>query len=229
MTATVDTTAAPLRASVDTGHLRDYGALLGAIVCAFLVEGIAEPGRWELVFLTTLLGATVLLALRVAGARPRLVQVVVVVVVTTIAFSILQALVGLTDEEAARLAAALLVALAPPAVVVGVTRRLRATHTVPIDAVIGVLCIYLLLGMLYGSIYGVVDRFGSGAFFAAGQTASVAHCLYFSFTTLSTTGYGDFTAAANLGHTLAVSEAILGQVYLVTVVSLIIGNLGRRR
>ena len=53
--------------------------------------------------------------------------------------------------------------------------------------------------------------------------------LYFSVTTLATVGYGDFTAASNLGHTLSVSEALLGQVYLVTIVSLIVGNLGRRR
>jgi hypothetical protein len=55
----------------------------------------------------------------------------------------------------------------------------------------------------------------------------VSHCLYFSFTTLATVGYGDFVARTNVGHTLAVSEALLGQIYLVTVVSLIVSNLGR--
>ena len=66
-------------------------------------------------------------------------------------------------------------------------------------------------------------------FFAGGQLATVPHCLYFSFTSLTTVGYGDFTARTNLGHTLAVSEALLGQIYLVTVVSLIVANLGRSR
>jgi len=55
--------------------------------------------------------------------------------------------------------------------------------------------------------------------------ASVAHCLYFSLTTLATVGYGDFVARSDLGHTLAVSEALIGQIYLVTVVSLIVSNL----
>jgi len=52
-------------------------------------------------------------------------------------------------------------------------------------------------------------------------------CLYFSFATLSTVGYGDLTARSNLGHTLAISEALLGQIYLVTIVSLLVANLGR--
>jgi hypothetical protein len=62
-------------------------------------------------------------------------------------------------------------------------------------------------------------------FFAGGEPATVAHCLYFSFTTLATVGYGDLVARSDLGHTLAVSEALIGQIYLVTVVSLIVSNL----
>ena len=55
------------------------------------------------------------------------------------------------------------------------------------------------------------------------------HQLYFSFTTLTTVGYGDYTAASNLGHTLAMAEALIGQIYLVTVVAVIVSNLGRSR
>ena len=57
----------------------------------------------------------------------------------------------------------------------------------------------------------------------------MSQCLYFSFTTLTTVGYGDLTARTDLGHTLAVFEALIGQIYLVTVVSLIVSNLGRAR
>jgi Ion channel len=77
-------------------------------------------------------------------------------------------------------------------------------------------------------VYGTIDRFGPG-FFANGASATVSRCLYYSFTTLTTVGYGDLTAATNLGHTLSVTEALMGQIYLVTIVSLIVGNLGRTR
>jgi Ion channel len=99
---------------------------------------------------------------------------------------------------------------------------------VTIEAVFGVLCLYILLGMLFAGVYGSIDRLGH-AFFANGVHATTSRCLYFSFTTLTTVGYGDLTAAGNLGHTLAVSEALVGQIYLVTIVSLIVGNLGQRR
>jgi voltage-gated potassium channel Kch len=90
-----------------------------------------------------------------------------------------------------------------------------------------VLSLYMLIGMAFGFVYGAIDRFGGDPFFASGDSATVAHCLYFSFTTLATVGYGDFVARTDLGHTLAVSEALIGQIYLVTVVSLIVSNLRR--
>lgn len=214
---------------MDGASLRSYGALLAAILAAFAIQGIAEPGRWELTLLTSLLGFTLLLSFRVAGVRPALVRVAAVIVLGLVVFSVAEALSGQVNEQAARLASALLVAFAPPAIVVGVVRKLRQTQTVTVEAVIGVLCVYVLLGMLYSFLYGVVDQFGHTPFFAGGEDATVARCLYFSFTTLSTVGYGDLTAATNLGHTLAVSEALFGQVYLVTVVALIVGNLGRQR
>ncbi len=52
--------------------------------------------------------------------------------------------------------------------------------------------------------------------------------LYFSFTVLTTTGFGDFSAATPVGHALAVIEMLTGQLYLVTVIGLLIGNFSRR-
>jgi len=53
--------------------------------------------------------------------------------------------------------------------------------------------------------------------------------VYFSFVTLATVGYGDYTAASDLGRMLAVSEALMGQLYLVSVVALLVANMGRTR
>src|SRR2546423_1766087 len=87
----------------------------------------------------------------------------------------------------------------------------------------------VLLGMFFAFVYGAIDHLGGHPFFAQGDPATASRCLYFSFTTIATVGYGDLTARTNLGHTLAVSEALVGQIYLVTIVSLIVANLGRRR
>jgi len=206
-----------------------YGVLLGAVIVAFAVEGVATPSSWEQILTTALLGATLLLALFAAEAKRARVWIASVLVVGCVVLSIVEAISGNIDGGATRLANALLVLFAPPAVIAGVIRSLRARQAVTLEAVFGVLCVYMLLGMLYAFIYGSIDRLGGTPFFAGGASATVAHCLYFSFTTLTTVGYGDFTAQTNLGHTLSVSESLLGQIYLVTVVSLIVANLGRAR
>ena len=210
-------------------HRERYGLLLGAIIVAFAIQGVAEPGKLEEILVAVLLGATLLLALWVAEAKPRVMWVAVVIVITLILISIIEAANGNVGGGATRIANALLVGLAPPAIILGVIRSLRARQAVTLEAVFGVLCVYILLGMFFASVYGTIDRFGGNPFFAGGQPATVANCLYFSFSSLTTAGYGDFTARANLGHTLSVSEALVGQIYLVTIVSLIVANLGRSR
>jgi hypothetical protein len=141
--------------------------------------------------------------------------------------ALVRATAGGIGDGAARTMNAALISLGPPAVAVGIVRNLRATGEVRLEAVFGVLCLYILVGMAFGFVYGAIDRFGGDPFFADGNTATVSHCLYFSLTTLATVGYGDFVARSDLGHTLAVTEALLGQIYLVTVVSLIVSNLRR--
>jgi hypothetical protein len=204
-----------------------FGLLLGAIIVAFAFEGIASPNEWQEVVISALLGSTLLLALWAAEARPLVVRLGVLIVAGLFILSVVEALNGNASAGALRITNAALVLLAPPLIITGVARILRARQTVTLEAVFGVLSVYILLGMLFGFVYGSIDRFGGNPFFAGGQAATVAHCLYYSFTTLTTVGYGDFTARTNLGHTLSVSEALLGQIYLVTIVSLIVANLGR--
>lgn len=207
-------------------HRERYGLLLGATVGAFLVQGVATPGPWEAVVVSALLGATLILALWAADAKLEVSRVAGAVAVAVVGFSIVEAIAGDVYGAAPRLANLMLVTLAPPAVVLGVYRSLRSHAGVTVEAVLGVLCLYILLGMMYALAYGAIDRLAHD-FFANGTKATPSICLYFSFTTLTTVGYGDLTAGTNLGHTLAVSEALLGQIYLVTVVSVIVSNLGR--
>lgn len=205
-----------------------YGLLLVAILSAFAVQGIANPGPWEQVLVSALLGATLLLALWAAESKPRVMRPALAVAVLVVILSIAEAANGTVDGVAPRLANLLLIVLAPGAIVVGVVRSLRARGSVTLEAVFGVLCLYLLAGMAFALVYGAIATI-TGSFFASGVKATGARCLYFSFTTLTTVGYGDLTAKSNLGHTLSVTEALLGQIYLVTIVSVIVSNLRPRR
>jgi hypothetical protein len=204
-----------------------YGLLLGATLASVAVQGICPPGGVQQVAVTVLAGACVVLALRAANVRRGFVIVVAAVVAVVVALAVVRAFVGGVGEGPARLMNALVVAIAPPVVALGVVRDLRATGHVELAAVMGVLALYILIGMTFAFTYGAIDNLGGEPFFANGGSATVSNCLYFSFTTLTTVGYGDFVSRSDLGHTLSVFEALIGQIYLVTVVSLIVSNLGQ--
>jgi len=206
---------------------RRYGLLLVATLLSLGVQGIAPPGPVQQIVVAALSGASLVLAFRAAQLPRAAVRAAAGLAVLVLVVTIVKATAGGVGEGAVRLMNAALLVLGPPAVALGVIRDLRTSRQVRIQAVMGVLALYMLVGMLFGFVYGAVDLLGGDPFFANGATASVSHCLYFSFTTLTTVGYGDFVARSDLGHTLAVFEALIGQIYLVTVVSLIVSNLGR--
>ena len=93
---------------------------------------------------------------------------------------------------------------------------------IDVHTVLGAICIYVLIGMMFAFTYATIDLLGSEPFFVQTKVATTADYLYFSFVTITTVGYGDFTAASGLGRALASLEALLGQVYLVTVVATIV-------
>lgn len=212
----------------DTRARQRYGLLLIASVSSLAVQGVVAPSGVQQVIVTALAGASLLLAFRAARLSPRLIRSAAALAGAALALSIIKATSGEIGEGAASIANAALVALGPPAIAVGLVRDLRQTGVVTVQTLFGVLSLYLLVGMAFGFVYGAMDHLGGDPFFAGGQSASVSHCIYFSFITLSTVGYGDFVARTDLGHTLAVFEALIGQIYLVTVVSLIVSNLRRQ-
>ena len=182
----------------------------------------------EQVLVSGLSAVTLLRAFRAARIRPIVMRSAVAVAVAVVAISAAGAATGHIDNATRRIADMLLVTLAPPAIVVGVARTLRTRNQLTIEALSGVVCLFILLGMYFAFLYGAIGRL-SGSFFAQGDPATVARCLYFSFTTLTTVGYGDLTAASNLGHTLSATEALTGQIFLVTAVSVVVANLRLRR
>jgi hypothetical protein len=82
-------------------------------------------------------------------------------------------------------------------------------------------------------VYAALNHLTTPDFFASSQPANTQTFQYFSFTTLTTLGYGDFTAAQNSGRSIAVLEALTGQVFMATLVARLVsayrgGGSGRR-
>lgn len=124
-------------------------------------------------------------------------------------------------------AAGVLVIVTLVQLVLGLIRLLREGG-VTIQAVSGALAVYLLLGLLFSIAITVAAKLGDGAYFAQHTDGTASQHVYFSFTTLTTTGFGDLSAATRGGRALTVLEMLTGQIYLVTVISLLVGNLRRR-
>ncbi len=106
--------------------------------------------------------------------------------------------------------------------------RLIREHGVTVQAVAGALAIYLLVGLLFAWAIGFVIAVDSAPYFAQGKEVSDGARVYFSFTVLTTTGFGDYSAATSTGQALAVVEMLVGQLYLVTVIGILVGNFARR-
>ena len=98
------------------------------------------------------------------------------------------------------------------------------------QAVAGALAIYLSIGLAFAFAIGFVGAVGSAPYFAQGTKGSASDAVYYSFTVLTTTGFGDLTAAHGVGRALAVIEMLSGQLYLVTVIGILVGlRVGQRR
>jgi hypothetical protein len=88
---------------------------------------------------------------------------------------------------------------------------------------------YLLIGMFFAFAYQAAGELGSVPFFGAAGHGSLSQDLFFSFVTMTTVGYGNLVPAANPGQTLAVLEALIGQLFLVVAVGKIISSYRPRR
>jgi hypothetical protein len=113
------------------------------------------------------------------------------------------------------------------AVILSGLARLVVERGVVLQVVLGALAVYVLVGLVFGFVIGAAAAGAQGAYFASGTDATQSARVYYSFTVLTTTGFGDLTAAARGGRALAVLEMLLGQLYLVTVIATLVGNLRR--
>ena len=116
-----------------------YGLLLLAAVLSLIVQGVIESTPTQQVIVTALAGAILLLALRAARLSPRLIRIASAVAIAAFVVSVVKATSGGIGDGAARSMNAALIALGPPAIVVGLVRDLRETGTVQVQSLFGVL------------------------------------------------------------------------------------------
>jgi hypothetical protein len=202
-----------------------YGLVLGLIVVVFLFTSVAPSSDWADSTLVLLQSLTLVTALWTSGLARADSKLSIGLVALATASAVLLLVFGGTFFEAVVLVLAGVLTIATIATVaLGIVDQGEAN----VKAVMGAVCVYVLIGLLFVFIYGVIAVVSSGDFFAQGTDGTRSLRLYFSFVTLATLGYGDYTPAHELGRTLAIVEALLGQLYLVTVIALLVSRMRGR-
>lgn len=199
-----------------------YGVLLALIVVAVLVAAAVADEPWGKIAFITLVGLILLFALRTSRASRLFTRVTAGLVAAGIALTVAGELGRPTPilSGLAQAANALLLALMP--LVIG--RRLLSHADVNASTVFGALCVYLVLGLLFASLYELVDKVTATRFFTTVSRPTSVDFVYFSYVTLATVGYGDLVPGGNLGRMTAAVEGLIGQLYLVTVVAVIVSR-----
>lgn len=205
-----------------------YGVVLAIVLVTVVFEVLAPDADWARAVAIALVGGALTVAVATSRARAQ-VRRARMFVVGGIAFVVVVGIAtGLVNQWGAFLVGTLLVAFIPIALGGGLLRLIR-DKGVTVQAVAGALAVYLLVGLLFASAISFAASVQSGFFADAGHVTN-GDRVYYSFTVLTTTGFGDYTTATPAGHALAVLEMLLGQLYLVTVIGILIGNfVGRKR
>jgi hypothetical protein len=216
------------RGSDDVG----YGVVLGLIAVTYVASvSLTSSTSWTAVVIV-LQAAVVLIVLRISHAR-RLVRAVGLV---TVLASIMVAVATLITrpeshagaaEQSPTLTAllvmsALLYGIAP----LSILRHQLTRPAIDSQTLLAAIAAYLMLGMFFAFSYRTMAEVQSTPFFGAAGPGTIANHLFFSFVTLTTTGYGNLVPAGNPGQTFAVCEAIIGQLFLVTAVAKIVNESG---
>lgn len=197
------------------------------MIAASLAFQLAQPdGNVARLIIVTLQGATLVATVIASRVHEWLIKLAAAAALVLVAAAFV-AVLGSEEigDDSAHVISVLLVALAPPAIVWGLVQHFRQHDMVTVQTMFGVLCLYLLIGMLFSSAFIAIEEISNDPFFASGF-GDASDFPYFSFTTLTTTGYGDLTPATDLGQSLVVAEQLIGQLYPVTVVALIVANIG---
>jgi hypothetical protein len=194
-----------------------YSSLLALLLANFFLLELVDDARWGAIGSTLLAAAALVVAIsdpdtgHTINGRHALSIAACVALAPLVLFIDSKSIIGLTYL----LPVAMLVTATLPVTLSRVLHHRRVTH----ETVLGALCTYVLTGLLFAFLYLAVDELRSASFFAQAGAHQQSEYLYFSFVTLTTLGFGDLSPAVGLPQALVALEALLGQIFLVTLVA----------
>jgi uncharacterized membrane protein len=202
-----------------------YGLLLALLIGLYvLIAAEQHQNLWGRFLISIVLGAVLLLAFHTSHVRARAFKIGVVLVVLADLANFLQAAFGKQGGNGSTFIMFLLV-LAAPVVIIN---RIIRHETVGLETILGAICVYVLIAIAFAGIYGAINEAEPSGFFAQKIEPNNVDFLYFSFVTITTVGYGDLTAGTSTGRVVVTFEAVIGQIFLVTLVARLVSLYGTR-
>jgi hypothetical protein len=202
-----------------------YGLLLILIIITYFLMAFVGTSHWGKVLLSVAFASVLLLTLHTSHVRGRWIRVTFVLAAFTILTNVVQAVVN--DEGVTGLSYLWIGFLIVSPIVI--LYRILRHPSVDLETILGAICAYLLIGIAFGAIYGMLQAVGSENFFAEPGPYERIDFMYFSFIVLTTTGLGDLTPLTSIGKVIVTMEALIGQVFLVTIVASLVASFGFRR
>jgi hypothetical protein len=198
-------------------RVRDaFGLVLAAVLLTYVLASLLSNRGWGAVILCAATSATSLIALTSAHARLRLFRTALYLSGVTI----LLAAIGAAGGEKLWLNFATVIQVTLLTVAMGaVLQRVVTSERVGSRTILGALSVYAVLGILFTFVYGFVERVQGGVFFEGHPHPAGGDFLFFSYTTLTTTGYGNLVPDGQPGRMISGLEMMIGQIFLVTLVA----------
>ncbi len=213
-------------------RLSEAARVLGSyatVLCLFILDYAATSlahGSWSSVLAVLLLSVTLLLTFHISHVRRLWVLLAILFLIASTLSAVVAAIVpGTTVPGKAVLGMTGLLLIGAP---IAILRRIAGYRYVTGETILGAICVYLLYGMSFAFVFMLVGVISPSGFFGIGQQGNTtSNYLFFSYTTLTTVGYGNLIPATQLGQTLAMLEALFGQIFLVIVVARLVSLWGQ--
>ena len=195
-----------------------YGLVLLLIIITFVVMMTLPPEGWGgRVAAVAIAGLTAIVAFTSSDVRSARVRLVVVIASVAIAAAAVATAIS-SDRLLGLALGAVAIMLAIAAVTI-LRRVIVGAREVDFRTILGAISVFTLLGLLFAFLYFAFSRWSHDPFFAGHVAPRSSDYLFFSYTTLTTTGYGNLVPAGTLGQSFAVLEMLVGQIFLVTLVA----------
>jgi Ion channel len=198
-------------------RVRDaFGLVLVLVLLTYVLASLLDNHGWSAVVLTLATSVTSIVALTSSHVRARAVRASIWLSALTVLFAVAAAA---TDEKTLLNIGSVIQICLLGVAMAAVLWRVVSSAEVGSRTILGAISVYTVLGILFTFAYGTVDRIQGSPFFAEVAHPSGSDFIFFSYTTLTTTGYGDLVPAGQPGRMIAGLEMMIGQIFLVTLVA----------